>query len=258
MLIHGAQSDRGIFARLLPDSGDRFQALVFDQHGSGQSEKPDIASTTGMIADDTAALMDDLDFSPAHVYGVSMGGMIAQEVAIRYGTAVHSLVLDRTTPGGPQAVSLEGEALPQSHSTAPLSTDERGRALAETVFTRDYGERHPELIPALIESRKKHPLDPVGFARRMRAAYAHDACDRLSQIACPTSVITGRDEALIAWENSQLLAEHIADSELVVLEPTGHAFWVDQPARSREAHPRIFAETRARRINYGQQGADKK
>ena len=235
VLIHGAQSDRSIFANLLPDFVDQFQVLVFDQRGSGQSEKPDIEYTMGMIADDTAALMEHIGFSSAHMYGVSMGGMIAQEVAIRYGAAVRSLVLGCTTPGGPHAISLEGEAIQSSHSTAALSAEERGRALAETAFTKGYIDQHPELIPALIEARKKQPLDPIGFAHRMKAAYRHNTFDRLSQITCPTLVITGKDDALIAWENSQLLAEHIADSELVVLEPAGHVFWVEQPARSREA-----------------------
>lgn len=235
VLIHGAQSDRSIFANLLPDFVDQFQVLVFDQRGSGQSEKPDVEYTMGMIADDTAALMEHAGFSSAHVYGVSMGGMIAQELAIRHGAAVRSLVLGCTTPGGPHAVSLEGEAIQSSHSTATLSAEERGRALAETAFTTGYVEQHPELIPALIEARKKQPLDPIGFAHRMKAAYRHNTFDRLSQITCPTLVITGKDDALIAWENSQLLADHIANSELVVLEPAGHVFWVEQPARSREA-----------------------
>lgn len=235
VLIHGAQSDRSIFANLLPDFTDQFQVLLFDQRGSGQSEKPDIEYTLGMLADDTAALMNYVGFSSAHVYGVSMGGMIAQELAIRHAAAVRSLVLGCTTPGGPQAVSLEGEAIRSSHSTAALSAEERGRALAETAFTRGYIEQHPELISALIEARKKQPLDPVGFAHRMRAAYAHNTFDRLSHITCPTLVITGKDDALIAWENSQLLADHIADSELIVLEPAGHVFWVEQPAQSRGA-----------------------
>ena len=235
VLIHGAQSDRSIFANLLPDFVDQFQVLLFDQRGSGQSEKPDIEYTMDMLADDTAALMDHVGFSSAHVYGVSMGGMIAQELAIRHGAAVRSLILGCTTPGGSQAASLEGTALQRSHSTAALSAEERGRALAETAFTPGYIAQHPELIPALIEARKKQPLDSTGFAHRMRAAYAHNTFDRLSHIRCPTLVITGKDDALIAWENSQLLAENIADAELVLLEPAGHVFWAEQPARSRDA-----------------------
>lgn len=235
VLIHGAQSDRSIFSGMLPDFTDQFEVLTFDQRGSGQSEKPDVEYSMGMIADDTAALMDHVGFSSAHVYGVSMGGMIAQELAILHSTHVRSLVLGCTTPGGPKAISLEGEAIRSSHSTEELSAEERGKALAETAFTKSYIQHHPELIPALIEARRKQPLDPRGFAHRMQAAYAHDTYDRLARIACPTLVITGKDDALIAWENSQLLADNIAESELVVLEPAGHVFWVEQSAQSREA-----------------------
>ena len=235
VLIHGAQSDRSIFTGMLPDFTDQFEVLTFDQRGSGQSEKPDMEYTMGMIADDTVALMDHVGFSSAHVYGVSMGGMIAQELAIRHATHVRSLVLGCTTPGGPKAISLEGEAIQSSHSTEELSAEERGKALAETAFTKGYIQHHPELIPALIEARRKQPLDPIGFAHRMQAAYAHDTYDRLAQITCPTLVITGKDDALIAWENSQLLADNIAESELVVLEPAGHVFWAEQRAQSRDA-----------------------
>ena len=222
VLIHGAQSDRSIFSGMLTDFTDQFEVLTYDQRGSGQSEKPDTEYTMGMIADDTAALMDHVGFSSSHVYGVSMGGMIAQELAIRHATHVRSLVLGCTTPGGPKAVSLEGEAIQSSHSTEELSAEERGKALAETAFTKGYIQHHPELIPALIEARRKQPLDPVGFAHRMQAAYAHDTYERLAQIACPTLVITGKDDALIAWQNSKLLAEHIPAAELVLLEPAGH------------------------------------
>ncbi len=235
VLIHGAQSDRSIFSGMLTDFTDQFEVLTYDQRGSGQSEKPDVEYTMGMIADDTAALMDHVGFSSAHIYGVSMGGMIAQELAIRHATHVRSLVLGCTTPGGPKAVSLEGEAIQSSHSTEELSAEERGKALAETAFTKGYIQHHPELIPALIEARRKQPLDPVGFAHRMQAAYAHDTYERLAQIACPTLVITGKDDALIAWQNSKLLAEHIPAAELVLLEPAGHVFWVEQPAQSKEA-----------------------
>ncbi len=235
VLIHGAQSDRSIFSGMLTDFTDQFEVLTFDQRGSGQSEKPDVEYTMGMIADDTAALMDHVGFSSAHIYGVSMGGMIAQELAIRHATHVRSLVLGCTTPGGPKAVSLEGEAIQSSHSTEELSAEERGKVLAETAFTKGYIQHHPELIPALIEARRKQPLDPVGFAHRMQAVYAHDTYERLAQIACPTLVITGKDDALIAWQNSKLLAEYIPAAELVLLEPAGHVFWVEQPAQSKAA-----------------------
>ena len=235
VLIHGAQSDRSIFAGLLPTFTDAYQVLTFDQRGSGQSEKPDMEYTIAMLADDTAALMDHVGFTSAHIIGVSMGGMIGQEFALRHPSKVRSLVLGCTTPGGPQAVPLEGEGINRAYSTNDLSAEQRGRALAEAAFTKGYVDAHPEIITAMIESRKNRPIDTVGFGHRMKAAFKHDTYDRLAQIASPTLVITGKQDALIAWENSQLLVNHIPNTEFVLLEPAGHVFWIEQPQQSRDA-----------------------
>ncbi len=243
VLLHGAQSDRTIFTNVLSDFMRDFRVLIFDQRGSGQSSKPDMEYTIAMIADDTAALMVELGFSPAHVYGVSMGGMIAQELAIRHEALVRSLVLGCTTPGGDRAVTMVNEAIGSSHSTEALSAEERGGALARTAFTKSYIDQHPELIPALIKSRREQPLDEKGFERRMNAAYAHDTYERLSDISCPTLVITGENDALIAAENSDLLAQKIPHAVLVKLEPAGHAYWVEQPEQTKEAILRFLLES---------------
>src|SRR5574341_1179724 len=168
-----------------------------------------------LLADDTAALMDLLRFSSNHIIDESMVSMIAQELALRHPHKVRSLVLGCTTPGGPKAVPLGGDALAKAYSTELLSPEERGKALAEAAFTKGYIERHPGVIPALIEARRQKPLDPVAFSHRLQAAYAHDAYSRLSHIACPTLVITGKDDALISWENSRILAEHVPGAKLV-------------------------------------------
>ena len=87
----------------------------------------------------------------------------------------------------------------------------------------------------MIEARRNRPIDPVGFGHRMKAAFSHDTYDRLPSIACPTLVLTGKQDALIAWENSTLLAERIPGAACVVLEPAGHVFWIEQPEQSRRA-----------------------
>ncbi|MEW6296625.1 MAG: alpha/beta fold hydrolase [Thermodesulfobacteriota bacterium] len=235
VLIHGAQGDRSMFFGLAPVFAQQFRVLTFDQRGSGQSEKPDMEYSVALLADDTAALMDHVGFASAHVIGVSMGGMIAQELALRHPHRVRSLVLGCTTPGGPHAARLGGDALARAYSTAPLSPEERGKALAEAAFTKGYIEAHPEAIPALTEARRQRPLDPQALSRRMQAAYAHNTYDRLPQIACPTLVITGKDDALISWENSRILAERIPGATLVVLEPAGHIFWVEQAEQAQAA-----------------------
>lgn len=235
VLIHGAQGDQSMFSGLAPAFASQFRVLTFDQRGSGLSEKPDMEYSIAMLADDTAALMEHVGFASAHIVGVSMGGMIAQEFVLRHPRKVRSLVLGCTTPGGPKAVRLGGEALTGAYSTKPMSAEERGKALTEAAFTKGYIEQHPEIIPAMIEARRQRPLDPIALAHRMKAAYAHDAYDRLSQVACPTLVITGKDDALISWENSRILAERIPGAKLMLLEPAGHCFWLEQPEQAREA-----------------------
>jgi len=244
VLIHGAQGDQSMFAGIAPAFANQFRVLTFDQRGSGLSEKPDMEYSMALLADDTAVLMEHVGFASAHIIGVSMGGMIAQEFTLRHPHKVRSLVLGCTTPGGPKAVRIGGEALTTAYSTEPLSPEERGRALAEAAFTKGYIAQHPEVIPAMIEARRQRPLDPVALSHRMKAAYAHDAYDQLPHVACPTLVITGKDDVLISWENSRILAERIPGAKLVLLEPAGHVFWLEQPEQSRAAILAFLQEQR--------------
>lgn len=248
VMIHGAQGDQTMFANLASAFAPHFRVLTFDQRGSGLSEKPDMDYSIAMLADDTAALMDHAGFSAAHIIGVSMGGTIAQEFALRHPQKVRSLVLGCTTAGGPNAIRIGGNAFAAAYSTQPMSADERGRALAEAAFTKGYIARHPEIISAMVEARRQRPIDPVALGHRMKAVFAHNAYDRLPQISCPTLVITGKDDALVSWENSRLIAERIPGATFVLLEPAGHCFWLEQPAESTEAISR-FLDTHSTAAN---------
>lgn len=240
VMIHGAQGDQSMFDNMASSFASRFYVLTFDQRGSGLSEKPEMDYTIALLADDTAALMDHVGFAAANIVGVSMGGTIAQELALRHPHKVRSLVLGCTTPGGPKAVRIGGDAFTAAYSTQPMSAEERGRALAEAAFTKGYIERHPEIIPAMIEARRRRPLDPDALDRRMKAVLKFDAYDRLHQITCPTLVITGREDALISWENSRILADRIPNARLKIIESAGHCFWLEQPEQSNEAISRFL------------------
>ena len=240
VMIHGAQGDQTMFAGMASAFTNTYRVLTFDQRGSGLSAKPDMPYSIAMLADDTAALMDHLGIPSAHIIGVSMGGMIAQEFALRHPPKVRALVLGCTTPGGPKSIRLGGDALTNAYSTKPMTPEERGKALAEAAFTKGYLAGHPEIVASMIEERRNRPIDSVGFAHRMKAAFEHDTYDRLSEIRCPTLVITGKDDALISWENSRILAERIKGAEQVILEPAGHCFWLEQPEQSRDAIARFL------------------
>jgi pimeloyl-ACP methyl ester carboxylesterase len=235
VMIHGAQGDQTMFADLASVLAANFRVLTFDQRGSGLSEKPNFDYSIAMLADDTAALMDHVGFSSASIIGVSMGGMIAQELALRHPGKVSALVLGCTTPGGPNEIRAQGNAFAAAYSLQPMSAEERGKALAEAVYSKGHLAQHPEIIAAMIEARRQRPIDPVALSHRMKALSEHDTYDRLSNVSCPTLVITGKDDALISWENSRLLAERIPRAELEVLDPAGHCFWLERPEDSSAA-----------------------
>jgi len=241
VMIHGAQGDQTMFNSFAPIFTQKYRVLTFDQRGSGLSEKPSGDYSIAQLADDTAALMTHVGFDRADIIGVSMGGMIALEFALRHPNRVRALVLGCTTPGGSKAIRIGGEAFTNAYSSKPISSEERGRALAKAAFTKGYIDRHPEIIPAMIEARRQRPLDPVALDGRLKAAMKHDVYDRLSQITCPTLVITGKEDAIISWENSQLLADKIPHTELVLLQPAGHCFWIEQPQESYSAITRFLS-----------------
>ncbi|MGH8012994.1 MAG: alpha/beta fold hydrolase [Candidatus Binataceae bacterium] len=251
VMIHGAQGDQSMFDGMAVSFANQFHVLTFDQRGSGLSDKPDMDYSIGLLADDTAAVMDHVGFSDAHIIGVSMGGTIAQELALRHQSKVRALVLGCTTPGGSKAVRIGGNAFSAAYSTGAMSAEERGRALAEAAFTKGYIEQHPEIIPAMIEARRRRPLDPVALEHRIKAILRHDAYDRLAQISCPTLVITGREDALVAWQNSRILAERIPGAQLVVIEAVGHCFWLEQPAQAYEAISRFLASANEKTQHLG-------
>jgi 3-oxoadipate enol-lactonase len=235
VMIHGAQGDQSMFNDIAGQLATGYRVLTFDQRCSGLSEKPDHDFTIATLADDTAAMMDHVGFARAHIIGVSMGGMIALEFVLRHSKRARSVILGCTTPGGPKAIRIGGSAFTNAYSAAPMSAEERGRALAEAAFTKRYIEEHSEIIPAMIEARRQRPIDPAALKHRLNAALAHDVYDRLGNVRTPALVITGKDDALISWENSRILAERIPNAEFVLLEPAGHCFWMEKPNESFDA-----------------------
>ncbi len=234
--LHGLQGDSSHFRGLVPALSRAYRTLVFDQRGSGLSDKPVMDYTAALLADDAAALMDAVDFDSAHVFGVSMGGMIAQELALRHPQKVRSLILGCTRAGGPHAVPVtEDPAFAVAYTTQEIPAEERARALARATLTEGYVEKNPGIIDALIAARRERPLDPDALTRRRQAIDRHDTYERLPSIHCPTLIITGRQDKIVAWENSRILAERIPQATLRVLDPAGHLFWFEQAEETRKA-----------------------
>ena len=211
--------------RLLEELARSFTVVTFDNRGTGQSDKPDIPYSIEMFADDTAGLMDALGIARAHIFGVSMGGMIAQEFALRHAARVRTLTLGCTTAGGAHSVP------PPPESLAILTAPRQGVAPEEIIrrgwplgYTPEYLRNHRHELEAAIPRLLEHPTPPYAFQRQLEATYTLKTWERLPEIKAPTLVVTGAKDVLIPARNSELLAERIPGAQLYLIADAGHAF----------------------------------
>jgi len=203
---------------------DTFQLLVYDQRGLGQSSVPSEPSTMADFADDAAALLEAVGWDDCLVLGVSFGGMVAQELALRHPHRVRRLVLACTSAGG------AGGASYPLHELAALDADTRVARQMELLDTRwdePWRAAHPEMV-ALIASRlltgtQETGAVSAGLANQLAARAQHDTAARLGDIACPTLVCGGRFDALAPPANSEFLTGAIPGARLAMFDG-GHLF----------------------------------
>jgi pimeloyl-ACP methyl ester carboxylesterase len=206
-----------------------WQVIVFDNRGSGQSDKATAPYSIALFADDTAALMDALGIEKAHVYGESMGGLIAQEFALRHPQRLRGLVLGCTTCGGPRSVPLSPEAASLLSGMPVVPPEEVVERVLSLFYSPKYRLEHGEEARLRIQSYFPLQTPPDAYARQLAACVAFDAYDRLPKIAAPTLVINGAEDALIPVENSRIMAKRIPKAELVLFPEAGHLYFHEVP-----------------------------
>ena len=212
------------------------------------------------LAADAARLLDALEVESAHVLGASFGGMVAQELAIRFPERVRALVLAGATPGGPRAVLPNLEELAAILGQAALALPREGPPwIGALLFSPEFRRRHPERVRELVPLFLRHLPPPWGLAARWWASVYHDTVSRLPEIQAPTLVMHGERDGTAPVGAAHLLAERIPDAELAIVPEAGHAFaleapeetlrtcleWLDRRARARRAARRTRRERRA-------------
>jgi len=227
LLINGLGSDHLEWLHQLPSFSERFRVIVFDNRGTGKSAVPPGPYTTAQMADDAAALLCFLGIGRAHVLGVSLGGMIAQEVALRHPGRVDGLVLGCTGPGGTLSVRPSPEAMAAFALAERDDPEGELRRMIPFLYTDDCCRERPEEIEAFVRRRIGNPTPPEGYAAQLAAAVAHDASDRLERIRARTLVITGDADRLVSWENSMRIAGRIPGAKLVVLPGAPHRLFAE-------------------------------
>jgi 3-oxoadipate enol-lactonase len=204
-----------------------FDMVSYDQRGLGRTEKPDVPYTMADYADDAAALMGELGWDEALVIGVSFGGMVAQELAIRHPQRVRRLVLACTSPGGAGGASFP------FHEIEHLKAEARARYLIPISDTRRddaWAASHPDQYAQLVALGSADPFadEPgraLGAHRQLTARAAHDTWDRLGEIACPTLIAAGRYDGIALPETQERMASRIPGATLQFFEG-GHLFMI--------------------------------
>lgn len=230
LLIMGYKASSALWQReFLVELSRNFKVITFDNRGTGNSDKPHGAHTIAMMADDAASVLNELEISQAHVFGVSMGGMIAQEFALRYPQQLDRLVLGCTTCGGHLATPASWAVRAQLFTPHHLTHEEAVRRQWNMMLSPAFIDARPEVVDRLTESTLANPTPPHSAMHQALAIQWFDASHRLGLITAPTLVVTGSADVVIPPANSYLLADHIPDSALEVVPDAGHGFFWEHP-----------------------------
>lgn len=214
-----------------PSLSKHFKVIAFDNRGAGRSDKPEMEYTISRFADDTAGLMEALGIDNAHVLGISMGGYIAQELALGYPDKVRSLILGCTGCGGRRAVPMGEERMKKFTANEGLSPEEILRKDMDIYFSDRFIEAQPEKVLQFVRVSLMHYQPREAFFRQLAACLAHDTADRLGGIRVPALVMTGDDDPLVPAQNSLILKELLPASTLSVFPGRRHCFFIEEAAR---------------------------
>ena len=235
VLIRGLGSNADHWYPQIHSFSACFRVMFYDNRGIGRSDKPDNPYTISMMAEDTAGLMDAVGIPKAHIMGLSMGGMVAQEFALRFPDKVHGLVLACTHCGG-------GKAVPPSEKISALfaefiatASPEAAREAGKCLFAAGTFKKAPELVGEYQQASARFPPEAKTLIQQWEAVKWHDTWLRLQKITAPTLVITGAEDVLIAPENSKILADRIPGAQLCIISGGAHQFLVEQPHAANEA-----------------------
>lgn len=229
VLIHGLSMDSSTWFNQVLNLSQKYQVILFDNRGVGQTDAPDEAYSTDMMAEDTVALLRFLNIDSAHILGFSMGGMIAQVIALKYPELVKSLILNASATQLPaKARHLVETWLRMFNEGVSLETRIREGFL--WVYTDKFFEEDETVITSVdLAISHPYPLSKHGFSGQVSALLKHDTRTQTNQILAPTMLLIGRDDILIPIEFSKELVDKIPNSELIALEHGGHNCWLEYP-----------------------------
>ncbi len=235
VMIRGVGSNVDHWYEQGPALSRKYQLLVYDNRGIARSSDPGGPFSTRDMAADTVALMQAVGIKKAHVLGYSMGGMIAQEMALNYPETVNGLILAATDCGVTGRIRAKPEVTRLFSEMIRLGTDAARMAAASCLFAPQTFEAKPEVIQRYADVSKRFPATQKMLGWQWAAVRQHDACERLPNISSPTLAITGAEDVLIPPQNANVLATCIPDARMISIAGGSHLFLIEQPQQFNDA-----------------------
>jgi 3-oxoadipate enol-lactonase len=232
LLIMGLGYTSHMWYRVRPVLATQYQTIALDNRGVGRSDMPPGPYPIALMASDAAAVLDAAGFESAHVFGVSMGGMVAQEFALQYPKRVRSLILGCTGAGGPTAVRAEADAAQMLMMRDKMPPEQAAEAAIPFIYDADTPRKR---IDEDLAVRKPWFPKPEAYRAQLQGILAWESYGRLPAITVPTSVIHGESDRLVPPGNGKLIAQRIPGAKLVMIPHSSHLFMTDQTETANRA-----------------------
>lgn len=242
ILISGLGYSAWMWHRMTPYLAAEFQVITFDNRGSGRSDKPAGPYHAWMLADDTAGLLNALSIHQAHVVGHSMGGFVAQALALAHPERIQRLVLSATNFGGPNHIPIEPEAMSVLTDVSGDPVDRLRRGIAVSTAP-GFLEEHPEIVEGWLAHRISEPIDPTGYQAQLAVGLGllpAEKCfePRLKEVRAQTLILFGEYDHVVPVGNAYLLKRVIPNSRVNTLAGAGHFYPLEKP----EEAARVIAD----------------
>jgi 3-oxoadipate enol-lactonase len=231
ILVRGLGRSHRFFEPLMPGLVEHFRVIRFDNRGAGQSDCPPGLYTTRQMARDVLAVMDAAEVPSAWVLGMSMGGMVALDLALQAPQRVTGLVLGSVTPNGrgskacpfwPQFLLTVSAFMPKQIAR---------RIQAHVTLSDDFLDQADAIMDQWDDWAKLEPFRLHGLLAHSAAIWTHCSGDDLEQVTCPTLVFAGAQDRLVPCDNARRMHARLPDSELLLYDDTGHNMETERPER---------------------------
>jgi 3-oxoadipate enol-lactonase len=228
VLIQGMGFDRHGWDPVARKLQRHFRLVLVDNRGSGRSDLPAGSFGVADMADDVIAVLNDAGIRRTHTMGVSLGGMMAQELAVDHPDRVDRLVLVSTTPGWPFAFPMPAVSVRLFAATRSATSEAAVRRHTENALSAYTMERRPEVIDRLVDVQRSGQADPGAVSAQAAAGSRYAGGLRQTRIRARTLVVQGTADTVVDPGNGKLLADRIPGARLMIFPDLGHLlFWQD-------------------------------